>query len=320
MSMPRLVSVALIFSGASVTLFGADAPPVVSAPAPVADAPAPPKADAAPVVPKPAELPSNWTFKGRLGAFLNNTSSDNAETSHDATINGTTSSTAYLLTLETALNWKSDADSVDNLLKARYGKVKQHGSNWIENNDEIRYDGVYRREISKPWFVYLGWGAESVFTGPDPYNYAFDPLTVRISGGFGNLYENFLPDKNRLEWRLGARVQKRWGQSLAEGKDRIETGAEAFLRYDHDMIEPGAKTPLVRFFAQYEGFAEFSDMEHVTNLVTSGLAVQFSRYLSAEIGVRAFYETKPKEYDGTVPGYSQWSIRQDVLVGVTYLF
>ncbi len=309
MSTPRLVPSLLLFGGLFSAASAEDAPPKANVPPP---APVP--------VAKAEELPSNWTLKGRLGAFLNNTSTSNADTSHDATISGTNSSTSYLLTLESALNWKSGADSVDNAVKARYGEIRQHNSDWLENNDEIRYDGVYRREVAKPWFIYLGWGAESVFTGPDPDNNAFDPFTAKVSGGFGQLYENFLPDKNRLEWRLGARVQKRWGNSVPSSQEGVETGAEAYLRYDHELIEPGAKNPQVRFFAQYEGFSEFNDLEHVANLVTAGLAMQLSRYLAAEVGVRAFYETKPKDYDGTAPGYSQWSIRQDALVGLTYLF
>jgi hypothetical protein len=261
-----------------------------------------------------------WAWKGRFGAFLNSTATSNAATSRDTTINGTTSSTAYLLTLDTTLGWKQDTASVDNALKARYGEVRQRHADWVENNDEIRYDGVVRRVFSKPWFHYLGWGAESVFTGPAPDNHPFDPTVAHSGAGLGQLYADFLPDRNHLEWRLGVRAQRRWGNGVPSDQDGIETGPEAFLRYEHDMIETGAKAPHARFFAQYEAFAEFNDVVHVINLVTGGLAMQLSRYLTAELGVRAYYESRPKEYDGTQTGYAQWGIRQDTLVGLTCLF
>ncbi len=103
----------------------------------------------------------------------------------------------------------------------------------------------------------------------------------------------------------------------------MQTGTEAFLRYDHDLIDPTdpeKKKPTMRFFAQYEGFSEFNALAHITNLVTAGLAIQLSRYLGAEFGVRAYYETRTKEDDGTLAGFNQWSVRQDTLVGLTYLW
>ncbi len=264
-------------------------------------------------------LPSNWIYTGRLGAYIANVATTNAEASHDATIATTVATTSYLFTYEGQANWRSDKDSIDNILKARYGRIRTQGQDWQENNDEIRYDGVYRRELWRPHFVYLGWGAESVFTGADPHNYAFDPTTGKVSGGYGQLYEDFLPDKNHFEFRLGARAQQKWGASVTTAEGKIETGIEGFIRYEQ-LLKRGDGEYDVRFFAQYEGFSEFNDLEHITNLVTVGLTMQLTRYLAVELGLRAYYETTPKEDDGTGIGYGEWSARQDSLFGLTYAY
>lgn len=266
-----------------------------------------------------AEPVSNWELKGRFGAFFNNVNTTNHETSRDPTISGTSSSTSYLGTYDGQFNWKSGKDSVDNLVKARYGRIRTEGSDWDENNDEFRYDGVYRREIIQPHFIYLGWGLETVFTGPDPYGYAFDPTTGRVSGGYGQRYEDFLPDKNSLEARIGARAQQRWGPSVADKDGDIETGIEAFFRYEH-LLKRGDGDYDVRFFAQYEGFSEFDDLGHITNLITAGLTMQITRYLAVELGLRAYYESEKKDTVSPSAGYDEWSIRQDSLFGLTYAY
>lgn len=269
------------------------------------------------VVPEPA--PSNWTIIGRVGAYVANVSTSNADSSRDTTIATTKESTSYLFTYEGQANWKSDKDSIDNLLKARYGRIRTDNQAWQENNDEIRYDGVYRRELVRPHFIYLGWGAESVFTGPDPENYTFDPTTGRASFGYGQRYEDFLPDKNHFEARVGVRAQQSWGPSVPVGDDEIETGLEAFVRYEH-LLKRGEGEYDVRFFAQYEGFSEFEDMGHITTLVTAGLTMQLTRYLAVELGLRAYYESAPERDDGSGIGYDEWGIRQDSLFGLTYTY
>lgn len=262
---------------------------------------------------------STWDISGRLGAYIANVSTSNATTSRDTTIATTAESTSYLFTYEGQANWKSDKDSIDNLLKARYGRIRTDSQDWQENNDEIRYDGVYRRELFYPHFVYLGWGAESVFTGPEPRNYAFDPTTGKASTGYGQRYEDFLPDKNHFETRVGVRAQQTWGPSVPPEDDDIETGLEAFVRYEH-LLKRGEGEYDVRFFAQYEGFSEFRDFAHITNLVTAGLTMQLTRYLAVELGLRAYYETLPENDDGTGIGYDEWSVRQDSLFGLTYAY
>ncbi len=274
----------------------------------------------APPPPAPAgDPPPAWILKGRLGAYFANVATQHADTSRDPTISGTAESTSYLLTYEGQANWKTDLDSVDNLLKARYGRLRTEDKSWQENNDEIRYDGVYRREVGRPHFIYLGWGAESVFTGPDPDNYAFDPTTGKVSAGYGQRYEDFLADKNHCEGRVGVRAQQRWGASLTREEEDVETGIEAFLRYEH-LLKRGDGEYDVRFFAQYEGFSEFEDLDHITHLVTAGLTMQLTRYLAVELGLRAYYETRPERDDGTGSGYNEWSIRQDSLFGLTYQY
>jgi hypothetical protein len=269
---------------------------------------------------EPAVAPvMGWQFTGRFGVHISNVAASNAETSRDTAIATTTTSTAYLFTYQGQANWRSQEDSVGNLLKARYGRIRTEGGAWGENNDEIRYDGVYRRGITAPHFVYLGWGAESVFTGPDPYNDAFDPTTGRASGGYGQLYEDFLPDRNHFEIRIGARAQRQWGHTLPGDSSGIETGLEGFMRYEHLLKRQDGDYD-VRFFAQYEAFSEFNDLGHITNLATAGLAMQLTRYLSLELGLRAYYETRPPEDDGTQVGYDQWSLRQDALFGFTYAY
>lgn len=259
---------------------------------------------------------SRWTVSGRLGAYVASIATSNAETSRDTTIATTGESTSYLFTYEGRADWKSDRDSIDHLLKARYGRIRTENQAWQENNDELRYDGVYRRELFRPHFVYLGWGGESVATGPDPDNHAFDPTTGKASTGYGQRYEDFLPDKNHCEGRVGVRAQQSWGASVPVGDDEMETGIEAFLRYEH-LLKRGDGEYDVRFFTQYEGFSEFEDLSHITNLVTAGLTMQLTRYLAVELGVRAYYETMPERDDGTGAGYDEWGVRQDSLFGLT---
>jgi hypothetical protein len=261
----------------------------------------------------------DWTFTGRLGAHLSTVASSNAGTSRDPTIATAAESTSYLFTYEGQANWRKGRDALDNLLKARYGRIRTEDDAWLENNDEIRYDGVYRRELVEPHFIYLGWGLESVFTGPEPARHAFDPTTGKVAAGYGQRYEDFLPGKNHFEARIGVRAQQQWGASVPPEDDDVETGPEAFARYEH-LLKRGDGEYDLRFFAQYEAFSEFGDLGHITNLVTAGLVVQISRYLAIELGLRAYYETTPQADDGTGVGYEEWSVRQDSLFGLTYTY
>ena len=285
----------------------------------------------APVVepqPVPAAVPaSNWKNEGRIGVFFSSTATRNADESHDPTIGGSSNSTAVLGTLDTKSAWSEGKNSVDHIMKGRYGRVRTNDDGWTENEDEARYDGVYRRELQAPHFIYLAWGLETVWTGPyqnapalPPTNShnPFDPLLVRASGGYGQKYKDWVP-ADSLEWRIGSRVQKRWGSQLRDDERGIETGIEAFARYEGT---PASYNKNLKYFAQYEGFSEFNDLQHITNLITAGLTFQLSKYLNLDLALRAYYETRPKEDldDKALTGYNSWSLKQDTLIGVVYAF
>jgi hypothetical protein len=286
------------------------------APPPVAPAVAPAPAPAPAVVPvPPPPPPSNWTHKGRLGLFFTDVyANGNAAQSPDPTVRGTTNSMSYLASFEGTLEWRKDANSLQQDLTLKYGRLKQAHVNWVTNNDEAHYEGVYRHEVAKPTFVYLGWGVQSVFVGQPPAKDAFDPITAHGSAGIGQRWDNLLPIKDKLEWRLGVRAQKTWGRYLNPPQDDVLVGPEAFLRYEREVSKE------LRYFIQYEGFAPFNDLGHVTNLGTAGLAAQLSAHLTAELNFRAYYESHPKNADPLATGYDHWGVRQDTMLGLTYLF
>jgi hypothetical protein len=258
------------------------------------------------------DAPSHWTHAGRLGAFYTSVVTERASSSNDPTIAGASESTAYVLTFDGSLRWKDGSESADHDLRLRYGKIRQEGQQWLENDDEARYEGVYRHEFRKPHFIYASWGARSVFTNPID-DRALDPLLAHVGGGYGQLYENLLFAPDRLEWRLGARAQKRWSRHEPRNRTLVESGIEAFLRYERVLNES------LKYFVQYDGFSEFNDLAHVTNLITAGLTMQLSKYLAVDVGLRAYYETAPEESDGA-PVYNHWSVRQDTLAGLTVTF
>jgi hypothetical protein len=284
--------------------------PAVAAP----NAPAPAPAPAAAVAPPPPP-PSNWTHKGRLGLFFTDVyANGNAAQSPDPTVRGTTNSMSYLGSFEGTLEWRENANSLQQDLTLKYGRLKQEHIDWVTNSDEARYEGVYRREVAKPTFIYLGWGAKSVFLGPSPDKDAFDPITTHVSVGVGQRWDNLLPEKDKLEWRLGVRAQKTWGRYLNPPQDDLLVGPEAYLRYEREVSKE------LRYFIQYEGFAPFTDLGHVSNLCAAGLAAQLSTHLTVELNLRAYYESHPKNADPLVTGYDHWGVRQDSMLGLTYLF
>jgi hypothetical protein len=264
---------------------------------------------------------SRWSRKGVIGVFLSNTTTARAEESRDATIAGTTGATSVSGKIDAGLEWRSGKNSTENLLKAVYGRIRQQDQEWVENKDEVRYDGVFRRVLERPSFLYLSWGCETVFTGPEPERDTFDPFLVKGAAGYGQLYEDMLPEKDRFEWRIGARIQKSWGSSLDHVEDNVETGPELFARYERQAIIKRDDQDL-RYFAQFEAFSEFNDIRHLTSVITAGLTYQLTRFLTIDLAMRAYYEMRPKEDrdDHLEAGYDQWSLRQDVLLGLAYTF
>lgn len=291
-------------------LFAAEPAPA-PAPAPTpAPAPAP-----APVIPDaPVAEPAFWKNTGKLGAFGTSVVSKDAATSRDPAIGGATTDTiAYRLGLEVAFDYRGGRHSVDQRLVAKYGRSKDEDREWIEDTDEVRYDGVYRYTIRKPHFIFADWGWESVFTGPRPEQRAFDPGLLKGGVGYGQLYEDLLPEADKLEGRVGAGARKRYGH-ISDAEKDPQYGLTAYLRYEREQ------TVSLRYFAQYEGFSEFGDLGHITNVVTAGLTAKLSSLLTAELGLRAYYERAPEEAGADDPGYDQWSLRQDTLLGLTYVW
>lgn len=258
----------------------------------------------------------------RLGLLGTNTAAVNNDTSRDASIAGSSRNSAWLATLDGGLKWAEGQEEVEHLFKARYGRIKQNGEAWTENTDEVRYDGVFRHLLGKPHFIYLSWGAESVFTGRAPEKRGFDPVLAKAAVGYGQHYDDLLTvtaeDKDKLEMRVGVRAQHRWGTYLSPEDRKWQVGLEGFLRYDRSVGKN------VTAFVQDEVFAPFNDMAHLTNLTTAGLAVSLAQIaggadLRVELALRAFYETRPKSADDNQStGYHVWSMRQDTMLGLTW--
>jgi len=303
---PGLLIVTLTLSAEEVT--PTPPTPVIPAVDPVVLAPV-----AAPTPPR------DWTTRGKAGVALMNVQTGGADVSLDPSIQGSSRSTTYLLTFEGNLLWKVEPYSVEQNLTAKYGKTQTNEDPFVESADELRYDGVLRRTLVKPHYLYVGWVGESTFTSPDPFNYRLNPITAKVSGGYGQLYEDFLVEASRFDARLGTRVQKRWGSLVPEYQRSIETGPEAFARYEHTLFKRDDRS--LAYWGQYEGFSEFNNLAHITNLITAGMTAQLARYLTVDLGLRMYYETTPKEFeDGTPQGYNAWSVRQDTLLGLTYLW
>lgn len=275
-----------------------------------------PQAPQPPPIPATADL-LGWSHEFHPGAFFTSVyTSDDAGSSPDPTIQGSSSSISYRGVFDGALAWRGHTSALDQKLHLAYGRVRQSGSEWTENIDEVRYDGVYRRDIIDPTFVYRAWGLETVFTNPDNGN-SFDPMRVYGSWGVGQLYQEWFPG-DAFEWRLGIRLQKSWGSTLTEEQEDWLLGPEALLRYERTMDD------LRSFFVMYEGWSEFGDLRHVTNIITGGVKMRFATYLAIELGVRLYYEARPSDLstdsDEDQPAYSRWFVRQDVLIGIDAVF
>ena len=269
--------------------------------------------------------PGPWTSTGRVGAFLNNTSSANSTESRDASVASAQGSTSALTTIDAKVVWSVGLDAVEQNLKGRYGRSRTLQEGWSENEDELRYDGVYRRTIRPPHFVYLSWGSETGFSGfyvdeparpPDNPRNPGDPLKAHLGGGYGERFVDLVPEDS-LEWRLGARVEKNWGTRVRPEERGFITGAEVFVRYEGT---PNAYHQDLRYFAQYEGFSRFNDLGHISNLITAGLTFQLAKHLNLDLALRAYYETRPWDdrEEGFLAGYNQWSVKQDTLIGIVY--
>ncbi|HYE05597.1 MAG TPA: DUF481 domain-containing protein [Planctomycetota bacterium] len=262
--------------------------------------------------PEPIEPPPLWSSDGKAGAFLSSIITKDTTTSRDPSIAGANETLAYRLGLEAGLDYRAGTWSFDQDFLGKYGRTRDEGEEWIEDTDEVRYDAVGRYAVHVPHHLYVRGGWESVFTGPEPEEYPFEPGLLKAGFGYALLLENLLPEKDKLELRVGPALRKRYGRILTAYEKETETGLEGFFRYER------TQNALLRYFVQYEAFAEFEDFAHVTHLVTAGLTAQLATYLTAELGLRAYYESEPEDAPAGSVGYDEWGVRQDTLLGLTY--
>jgi hypothetical protein len=271
-------------------------------------------AAAAAVEPAPPPQPG-WAREVKVGAFVTAVAGYRSESSKDASISSTHDSVAYQASGDGKVSWTEGRNNVEHRLVTRFGRIRTDGGGWQDSVDEIDYDGVYRRFLGGPHFLYGSLGADTVYTGPEPEEDAFDPVVGKASAGYGQRWRKLLPvDEDLLELRIGVRAQKRWGRHLTGVEEDPAYGPEAWARYDAKVKE------FWTLFAQYEAFSEFDDLAHVSHLATGGLDVQLARYLTLRLAGRAYYESRPEDAATADPGYDQLSGRLETLLGLTYLF
>lgn len=277
--------------------------------------PATPPASAwspAPAAPAPTEGPWSWELK--LGAFLQDIATRNADTSRDPGISGTHDSTSYKLTGDGSAVWREGDDRVGQRLSAEYGRVRSAGQDWSENADTASYDGTYERSLASPHLVYLNWHGESQFTGPDPDRRRFDPLVAKGSGGYGQRWEGLLPLSDALVWRSGVYARKRWEHGAEPSVTRVEAGPELYGRYERKQSED------VGYYLENEVSSELLDPRHVTNVTEARLAAKVAKTVTLEVRLRAYYEARPRDVGQDAPGYSEWSLHEETLLGLLWTF
>lgn len=269
------------------------------------------EADAA-AEPAPEPEPTGWQFNGTVGAFLNSTATDNAESSRDSTIAGSNENTAFNLKLD--LNWlKEEGDwRYTHDFKARYGETREDGQDWEESDDEVRYDGRVDYILQEPSFIYGAWGFESVFTGAEPDKEYFDPFLIKASVGYGQRYEPAGFEKSFWMWRAGVRAQREFGRGLGDEGREIETGWEFVTEYKATPKED------LSVNARLESFGEFEDSGHITNLLNAGVNYKLHEYLSMAFEWRLYYESEPEDAPAGAEGYDEFSWRQIALIGLLY--
>ena len=271
-------------------------------------------ADEAPPEAPAEEAPevSYWSHEAKLGGYLSNVAVGKAETSRDATIGGAQDTITYIFIFDGKLVYDNEPNEIEQTLKLNFGRQKQEDTGWIENSDLIDYDGVYKRKLDEPHYLYGAWGADSIFTGAPPEEEPLDPVIGKVSAGYGQKHQ--FTEKELFEGRIGARAQKRWGRGIGEAARDIETGIELYLRYEDSPTED------LKYYAQFEAFSEFDDLGHIQNLLQAGLSYQLHKYVSLEFGLRAYYETEPDDAAPGATGYDEISFRQETTIGIIYKF
>jgi hypothetical protein len=257
---------------------------------------------------------SEWLHQMKLGAYLNSISSDNADASRDPSIGGGSESVAYQVSFDGKLDWLYGKQRVEQSLLLRYGRIRAEHEDFEESTDLIDYDGAYKYLFKNPHYFYGGWGGDSVFTGPEPYNEAFDPVIAKVSAGYGQFYEGFQQLSSKFDARIGVRAQRHFGPRLDNNEDDVEVGPEFLARYERQP------TNALSYFAQYEAFGEFEDMAHIQHLVTAGLDLLLAPYLTLRLAGRGYYESEPDDAPAGAPGYDEFSYRQETLLGFTFVY
>jgi hypothetical protein len=262
---------------------------------------------------EPALPEQGWTWKLRLGAFLQSIASEGASESRDPTIASSADTTSYTLNGEFRPVWEGGDHRLEQRLDAEYGQVRgDDDRGWIENSDRLAYGLTYDRSIGRPHFLYGSGSALSVFTGDEPDREAFDPFIAKLSTGYGQRHVGLLPIEDSLVGRLGWFVSKRWEHGAAWYQTRLRTGPEVQLRYERKQSED------VSYFAQQDVFGDVRDPRHAALLSQAGVRVQVAKLISVEIRLRAYYESEPDEAEGSPAGYDAWSLRQEALIGLTW--
>jgi hypothetical protein len=261
-------------------------------------------ADAVPTV--------SWDL--RLGAFLQNVASRNAETSRDPSISGTQDSLSYQMSGEGTLVWQEARDRLEQRLIADYGQLKATDEGtWQESADRLFYSVTYERSIGQPQFLYLNGQADSVFSGRDPDNRPLDPLIVKLSTGYGQRHEDLLPLDDTLLWRLGVYIHRRWDRLDVDDQEGNAAGPEVLLRYERTQSLD------VSYFGQIEAFSEFDDPGHATSAAEIGIDVKIGALLTVVVKARAYYEAEPEEArHRTGDGYDAWSMKEEALLGLLW--
>ena len=254
-----------------------------------------------------------WSYSVSLGAFASNTASNNSAESRDPGISGSEDNYAYRIHVDASAAWSEGNHSVEQLLELRYGRSRNEGESWTEDSDEISYDASYNYALTDPHFIYAGWGADSQFTGPEPDEEPLDPLVAFISSGYGQTYSDLFPDTDKLLWRAGLRVQKRWGRGLSDEEREAQLGPEARIRYERTQFEEQLK-----WYVQYDIFGDFADLAHISHTFDAGLNLAVTDFISVKLTLKAYYESEPDDADDDSTGYDELSWKQESLVGITY--
>ncbi|MFM2055514.1 MAG: hypothetical protein RL456_3551 [Pseudomonadota bacterium] len=260
-----------------------------------------------------AAPPGPWSWTLRLGAYFRNTSSDNATTSRDTAIAGTEDSLSYKGAGEGTLVRRTEGHRFEQRLQADYGRLyAERQDGWSENADRIFYAATYELGLGGPHFIYGNATGESVFTGPEPERHPLDPAVAKLSAGYGQRHENLFPLHDALVARLGAYARKRWERGAPAYRTDPASGPEAYLRYDRTMSEQ------IAWFAQAEAFGHFDDPGHAICVGEAGLSVRMAAALTVEVKGRGYYESQPRQAEGSDSGYDSWSWRQETLIGLVW--